>query len=401
MPKVLQINSCANWGSTGKIAEQINHMASTYGWETYIAYGRSYNPSQSQLIHVGGLFSQAIALLEARLFDNDGLASYIATKQLIKTIKKLSPDIIHLHNLHGYYINYKLLFHFLNSTSIPVVWTLHDCWSFTGHCSHFVSAGCSKWMSECHNCPQKKAYPKSVWWDRSMRNYHLKRKLFCGKKELHLVPVSKWLAQNLKESFFGNTDIRVISNGIDLSVFRNKKISNTKYFTILAVATTWTKEKGLYDYYTLREKLDVNQYKIILVGLTKKQIGRLPEGIVGMGRTNSVDELVSLYSSADVVMSLSKGETLASTPLEGMACGTPAIVYDNTAQPELITSDTGIVVEQGNTEKLVEAVLAIKANGKNYYSDACRFRVESFYNKEKQYMKYIALYDQLCSEKSE
>lgn len=396
MPKVLQINSCANWGSTGKIAEQINQMAQTNGWETYIAFGRSYNPSKSQLIHIGCHLSQAIALVEARLFDNEGLASFFVTKRLIRTIKILSPDIIHLHNLHGYYINYKLLFQYLNSTSIPVIWTLHDCWSFTGHCAHFVSKNCLRWKVECFKCPLKKDYPRSILMDCSKRNFQLKKSLFSSNCRLHLVPVSYWLAQNVKESFFSKTEITVINNGIDTSVFRPVvNESDLKKFRILAVASIWTKEKGLYDYYRIREMLNIDQYEITLVGLTKRQIRRLPRGINGICRTNSVNELVSLYSSADVVMSLSRGESLASTPLEGMACGTPAIVYNNTAHPEIVSEDTGIVVEQGNMEAIVDAVRKIEGVGKQYYSNACRKRVESLFDKEEQYKKYIELYNKL------
>ena len=398
MYKIIQINSCANSGSTGKIAEQINLIAASCGWKTYIAYGRSVNPSRSQLIHIGGLFSQAIALFEARFLDNEGLASYFATKRLIKKIKNISPDIIHLHNLHGYYLNYRLLFKYLNTSKVPVVWTLHDCWSFTGHCAHFVTVNCEKWKVLCVDCPLKKSYPKSIWRDNSKRNYLLKKKLFCGNPNLHVVSVSKWLANILKDSYLCGTDIRMISNGIDLSVFKEEKLSREKKsFTLIGVAGKWTKEKGLYDYYKLREKLPNHYYRIVLIGLTQQQIRSLPDGIEGICHTDSVTELVTLYSGADVVLSLSRGETLASTPLEGMACGTPAIVYDNTAQPELVTAETGLVVEQGNIEMLVGAIKEIQKNGRSSYSEACKQRIELFYNKEKQFRKYIELYEEILN----
>ena len=395
MPTLLQINSCANWGSTGKIAEQINQMAAVQGWETYIAYGRSVNPSQSKLIHIGNTPSQAIALIEARLFDNDGLANRIATRRLVKKIKAIKPDIIHLHNLHGYYINYKILFDYLNSSNIPVVWTLHDCWSFTGHCSHFVGANCEKWKTQCLECPLKKDYPASLWLDQSARNYSLKKQLFAANKNIHIVAVSKWLASLVQQSYLKDADVRIINNGIDINTFRPVFTGEKTKFSILGVSSVWTQSKGLYDFYRLREVLDVSQYDITLVGLREEQVKTLPSGIKGVVRTNSVDELAQYYSSADVILSLSYGESMGLTPIEGMACGTPAIVYNNTAQPELITSDTGIVVEQGNINDLCKAIFAIKRNGKQMYSDACRERAEKLFHKEDKYQEYVRLFSEL------
>lgn len=395
MSTLLQINSCANWGSTGKIAEQINQMAAAQGWETYIAYGRSVNPSQSKLIHVGNTLSQAIALLEARLFDNDGLANRVATRCLVKKIKKIKPDIIHLHNLHGYYINYKILFDYLNSSNIPVVWTLHDCWSFTGHCGHFVGAKCDKWKTQCSECPLKKGYPASLWLDQSARNYNLKKQLFAANQNLHIVAVSKWMAGLVQQSYLKDADIRIINNGIDINTFRPIATGEKSKFSILGVSSVWNKSKGLYDFYRLREALDANQYDITLVGLRDDQVEALPLGIKGVVRTNSVDELARYYSSADVVLSLSYGESMGLTPIEGMACGTPAIVYNNTAQPELITLDTGRVVEQGNIPKLCQAIYTIQGKGKQCYSSACRNRAEVCYNKNDRYQEYIELYNQL------
>lgn len=397
MPTLLQINITANWGSTGRIAEQINQTVASQGWKTYIAYGRSVNPSQSKLIHIGNLPSQAIALLEARLFDNDGLANRIATRSLVKKIKKIKPDIIHLHNLHGYYINYKILFDYLNSSNIPVVWTLHDCWSFTGHCGHFVGANCEKWKTQCLECPLKKGYPASLWLDQSARNYNLKKQLFTANKNLYIVSVSRWLANLVQQSYLKDADVRVIYNGIDINTFRPIVTEKKTKYSILGVSSVWNKSKGLYDFYRLREALDVNQYDITLVGLREDQVKALPLGIKGIVRTNSVEELSRCYSSADVVLSLSYGESMGLTPIEGMACGTPAIVYNNTAQPELITLETGRVVEQGNIPKLCQAIYTIQGKGKQYYSSACRNRAELFFNKKDRYAEYITLYKKILS----
>lgn len=397
MPTLLQINSTANWGSTGKIAEQINQTAVGRGWKTYIAYGREVNPSRSELIHVGDKLSQAVALAEARLFDNDGQANRIVTKRFIKKIKDIKPDIIHLHNLHGYYINYTILFEYLSSTLTPVVWTLHDCWAFTGHCGHFVRANCEKWKTHCADCPLKKAYPTSWWLDQSKRNYDLKKRLFSADKNLHIVAVSQWLAELVKQSYLKDADIRVINNGIDIQTFRPNISENRTKFSILGVSSVWTESKGLHDFYRLRETLSADRYDITLVGLSDNQIKLLPEGIKGIARTNSVEELVHYYNSADVVLSLSYGESMGLTPVEGMACGTPAIVYNNTAQPELVTPNTGIVVNQGNIQELCQAIYTVQNNGKQYYSSACRNRAETYYNKEDRYQEYVDLYKELIS----
>ena len=397
MPVLLQINSCANWGSTGKIAEQINQMAAAQGWKTYIAYGRDVNPSQSELIHIGNKMSQAIALAEARLFDNDGLANRWATQKLVKKIKGIQSDVIHLHNLHGYYINYKILFEYLNTTNIPIVWTLHDCWSFTGHCGHFVRANCEKWKTCCGNCPLKKGYPSSWWLDGSKRNFEYKKQLFASNKNLHIVAVSQWLEDLVRQSYLKNADIRVINNGIDLKAFRPLIVAKRPKFRILGVSSVWTRSKGLCDFYRLRELLDDELFEIVLVGLSEMQVKALPKGIIGVTRTNSVEELVQYYSSADVFVNLTYGDTFPTTNLEALACGTPVVTYLTGGSPESIDSETGIVVDQGNLEELCNAIHFIYGTGKRSYSKACRARAETYFNKKDKYWEYVDLYNELIS----
>ena len=399
MPTLLQINSCANWGSTGKIAEQINQTAAVQGWKTYIAYGREVNSSLSELIHIGNKLSQAIALVEARLFDNEGLANRCATRKLIKRIKNINPDIIHLHNLHGYYINYKLLFEYLNATNIPVVWTLHDCWSFTGHCGHFIGVKCEEWKTTCRNCPLKKEYPASLGLDCSKRNFDLKKQLFTSNCNLHIVAVSEWLAGLVRQSYLKEVDIRVINNGIDFNVFQPQKRENKTRFRILGLSSVWTQTKGLYDFYRLRKLLDENEYEIIIVGLSDEQIKTLPNGITGITRTNSVQELVGYYSSADVFVNPTYGDTFPTTNLEALACGTPVVTYCTGGSPESVTLETGIVVEQGNVLALKTAVETIKSNSKAYYTTACRARAKMCYDKNKLYCQYVDLYNKLVAER--
>lgn len=276
MAKLLQINITANWGSHGKIAEGIGNIAISHGWDSYIAYGRWFNPSKSHLFHIGSMLDERIHGVMSRLFDIHGLMSKYATKQLITYIEKINPDIIHLHNIHGYYLNYPILFKFLAKTNKPIVWTLHDCWAFTGHCAHYMYIGCDNWKSHCYKCPQIHAYPKSVLFDNSKKNFDLKKKFFLMPQHLVLVPVSKWLENDVKQSFLNKHKIAQIYNGIDTQVFAPSTTCDvfTKYKIqqgkriILGVASNWYR-KGLNDFFQLSELID-NQYIIFLVGLNQK-----------------------------------------------------------------------------------------------------------------------------------
>ena len=278
---------------------------------------------------------------------------------------------------------------------IPVVWTLHDCWPFTGHCTYFDSVSCERWKSKCHDCPLKRDYARSLFLDRSQRNYELKKSLFAANKNLHLIPVSQWLASLVKESFLKNADIQVISNGVDLSAFTLRERKNDGKFRILGVATSWGARKGLKDFYRLREHLDSQKYEITLVGLKPKQIKELPSGIQGIERTNSVDELAQFYSDADVLVNPTYADTFPTVNLEALACGTPVVTYRTGGSPETLTSETGVVVETGDIHGLVHTIENIRVKGKSSYTHACRERAEKFYNKEERFMDYIHLYERL------
>ena len=279
--KLLQINATANWGSTGRIAEQIGLKAMEHGWESYIAYGRKCNPSKSKLIKVGNMLNVYEHYFENRFFDNEGLASRIPTKLLIKKIKALKPDIIHLHNIHDHWLNYKILFEYLNTTNIPIVWTQHDCWAFTGGCGYFSSLDCSKWKTECHNCPRPK---KSI--DNSIQQFNLRKQLFTVNKNLILVPVSKWLENEIKQSFLKDTKISTILNGVDIDTFKSQQETSArnKYnigdkFMLIGLATAWSARKGFKDYIELSKCIGDDEV-IVLVGLKKEQINFLPSRIM-------------------------------------------------------------------------------------------------------------------------
>lgn len=399
MPKILQVNVTANWGSTGKIAEQIGLLVMSQGWESYIAYGRYANVSGNKLIKVGSKLSIYEHYLENRFLDNEGLASRIATLTLIKQIQHLAPDIVHLHNIHDHWINYNLLFQYLNSIDIPIVWTHHDCWAFTGGCAHYSLKGCYKWQYECSNCNFKRSCI-----DRSHRNFYYKRNLFLANNNLTHVAVSQWLKNEIDKSYFKTQRVEQIYNGIDTDQFviKNGDLIKQKYgistkFILLGVANCWSEQKGYSDYLAL-SKLLPNDCVIVLVGLQSKRIKGLPKNIIGISRTNNVNELIDLYAMADVVLNLSYQETFGLTTAEGLACGTPGIVYNCTASPELITKDTGRIVEKGNIEEVLRAIYEIKLIGKANMSNACRQRVLSKFDKNKSYKRYLDLYNSLLEE---
>ena len=403
---LLQINSVINSGSTGRIAEEIGRLAINNGWKSYIAYGRNDRPSESLLIKIGNDWDIKWHGVQTRLFDRHGLASKKATDELVEKIKEIKPDIIHLHNLHGYYLNIEILFHYLATARIPVVWTLHDCWPMTGHCAHFSFIGCDKWKTLCEHCPQKKVYPASYLMDRSLKNYQLKKKLFTSVPQMTLVPVSNWLANIVKESFLKIYPIKTIYNGVDTTVFvpcsttkiREKYKIPTNTFVFLGIASIWSERKGLKDFIRLSESLKENEM-IILVGLTDKQINILPRNILGISRTENIHELAELYSLTDVFVNPTWEDNFPTTNIEALACGTPVITYQTGGSPEALTPETGFVVEQGDLAGIRDAIDSIKSKGKSFYAESCRERAVRMFNKNERYAEYLELYEQMLSEK--
>lgn len=400
MPTLLQINTFVNSRSTGRIAEEIGKLVLLKGWKSYIAYGRDEQPSESIKIPIGNSWDIACHGLETRLFDRHGLGSVKATKKFIKQIDKIAPDIIHLHNMHGYYLNYEILFDYLSHLEVPVVWTLHDCWAYTGHCTHYDLTQCYKWKKGCGKCPQLGCYPKGFL-DRSSLNWLDKKKAFTSVPRLTLVPVSEWLSQEVSHSFLQNISRKIICNGVDLDVFKPRPFAKHKEnwkgrFVILGVANVWEKKKGFDDYITLSQKI-ASDCIIVLVGVNAAQKKELSANMIGIERTESLTRLAELYSAADVCLNISYEETFGMTTIEAFACGTPGIVYRATASPELITPETGVIVEKGNIDQLVNAIYEVKRKGKSYYSKACRERAEKYYDKNKCFMQYVSLYENLIA----
>lgn len=398
--KVLQINTVINTGSTGRIAEEIGIKAMDNGWDSYIAYGRNDRPSRSHKIKIGTALDVKWHGVATRFFDYHAQASKVATERFIKKAKEINPDIVHLHNLHGYYLNIQLLFDYLTTSNIPVVWTLHDCWPFTGHCAYFDFVQCEKWKTQCKKCPQISSYPKSFI-DRSEHNFNLKKKLFLScPNNLILVPVSEWLSHLIKDSFFKETKQIIIHNGIDTNIFTPQKKNNNHFyklrnkFVILGVAGVWEKRKGLDDFFKLSALLDEDEI-ILLIGLSESQIKQLPKNIIGMTRTENVQQLAELYSLADIFVNPTWEDNFPTTNLEALSCGTPIITYNTGGSPEAVTRDTGFTVKKGNLKGIRNALDRVKKLGKQYYSAACRNRAVSLFNKNICYEQYLQLYEKL------
>lgn len=405
MPTLLQINTVINSRSTGRIAEGIGLTAISNGWQSYIAYGRDDRPSKSNKIRIGNDFDIKLHGIETRFFDKHGFGSVQATKKLITEIEKIKPNIIHLHNIHGYYINIELLFNFLSTTNIPVVWTLHDCWAITGHCAYFSFTKCDKWKTHCFNCPQKGKYPASLIKDNSFKNFEKKKFLFNSTHNLTIVTVSQWLEDLLKDSILKDVPRKVIHNGIDTDIFRPiektdilKKYSIDSKFIILGVANVWEERKGLNDFIKLSKKLSVDEC-IILVGLDTKKIKELPSNIIGIRRTESTIDLANLYSAADVFINLTWEDNFPTTNLEALACGTPVISYDTGGCNEALSTDTGFTIDQGDIEKLLICIHEIKKNKKNSYTNSCRQQAVKYFNLHDRFKEYIHLYNDILFDK--
>ena len=407
--RLLQINSVAGVGSTGRIAADIQKTIQTFGHEGLIGYGRGKAPQGINAVHIGTTADNVLHGIKTRIFDKHGFGSKDSTKRFINDIKEFDPDIIHLHNIHGYYINIEVLFDFLKSSGIPVVWTLHDCWSFTGHCAHFEYVGCDRWKTGCPSCPQKKEYPGSLLFGNSKWNYEKKKKIFTSVENMTLVSPSCWLANHISQSYLKKYPTIVIHNGIDLSVFTpryktlgEKEGIKSKYecrnkFVILGVANVWTERKGFSFIKELAEDLSPDSI-IVMLGVTEKQKKDLPSGILGITRTDRVDDLAEIYSMADVYFNPTLEDTFPTTNLEALACGTPVVTFDTGGSKESVDETCGKVVIQGDLQRVRQAIQTIRGNPDR--KEACIKKSKEF-NKDEKYLEYISLYQQILDEKTD
>ena len=402
--KLLQINTTLNSGSTGRIAEDIGLASISFGYQSYIASSYTSRHSKSEVITIGSEFDRKLHGIKTRLLDRHGFGSTNATQSLITKIKEVKPDIIHLHNIHGYYLNIRILFNYLKEVQLPVVWTFHDCWPFTGHCSYFDAVNCNKWQTECNNCPNIKGYPASWGVDQSKRNFNDKNQIFNGLSSLQIVTPSHWLADHVSKSFLSGYTVKVIHNGINLNAFQ-PQLSNERILSkynlsenpvLLGVASIWDKRKGLDDFIKLSQCIDKN-IQIVLVGLNKKQLSGLPEKIKGIERTESIEELAALYAAADMFINPTYVDNFPTTNIEALACGTPVITYNAGGSPEAIDDKTGLVVGKGNITALHQAINEVLHKGKSFYTVNCRQRAEALFNKDDRYKDYLNLYESMLT----
>ena len=339
--KVLMINVVCGIRSTGRICTDLATELEKQGHEVKIAYGREQVPQQFRkyAVRIGSDFDVKLHGLKARVLDAAGFGSKRSTEKFIKWVREYDPDVIHLHNIHGYYINIEVLFEYLKSCGKKIIWTLHDCWCFTGHCVYFDYVDCDKWKTGCFDCPQKKEYPARIGPDMSRTNYMKKKRIFTGVSNMTLVTPSQWLTDLLQDSYMNEYDVKVIHNGVDTEVFRpvdsriKERYSCADKKIVLGVAAIWDKRKGLPSFIELSKKLD-DIYRIILVGLTKEQIKSLPSNMIAIEHTNSVKELVELYSAADIFVNPTLEDNYPTTNLEAIACGIPVVTYDTGGSPE-------------------------------------------------------------------
>lgn len=353
--RVLFINAVCGTGSTGKICVDLAQKYENEGNIVKIAYGRTaYVPEKYKkyAVRIGNDFDVKLHALQTRMLDNHGFASKRATKKFLKWADEYKPELLWLHNLHGYYINIELLFKWIkNHPDMQVKWTLHDCWAFTGHCAYFTAVGCEKWKTHCYKCEQKKQYPTSLFFDRSYKNYETKKNLFTGVKNLEIITPSNWLANLVKQSFLKDYPVKVVYNKIDTNIFKptvsdfRKRYGLENKIIILGVANVWDKRKGLDDFVELSKFLDDN-YRIVLVGLNTKQIKNLPVNILGLEKTKTQTELAQIYTASDFFFNPTYEDNYPTVNLEAQACGTAVVTYDTGGCKETLKSNNSFCIKK-------------------------------------------------------
>lgn len=408
MLKIVQINPVIRLTtSTGKIMKEIASILSARGHQCWIAYSRGRDgvpANEAKLIPVGNGLSVALHGILTRFTDRHGLGSKLATRRFVRKLERIDPDVIHIHNIHGYFLNYQILFNYLRRSGKPVVWTVHDCWLYTGHCFHYASVGCDGWQHGCGHCPQKRAFPTSWFADRSARNYLDKRNEFCSLAigQLTVVTVSEWMREQMSRSFLKGCDFRVIHNGIDTDVFQPCDTTEVaaKYglqgHILLGVTSIWCREKGLDDFIEMRKSL-ADDETIVLVGLTQSQKDALPDGMVGICRTADANELAAIYSTADVLLNLTYQDNYPTVNLEAISCGTPVVTYRTGGSPESVTDETGIVVPQGDVPAALEAARSMRETARNEWRERCRRYAVEHFQRDGCYSEYLSLYEDIAS----
>lgn len=398
--KIVQINATNNIGSTGKIMSDLDKVICSSGNQGYkvCAYTTEYGESNLFCTNEGDyLFPLKKNIAISRLTGITGHRHKKSTKQIINWIDNICPDIVHLHNIHGDWIELETLFKYLKHVKLPVVWTLHDCWAFTGRCSHFEMCGCQKWKTGCYNCKNKKVYPITYFFDYSKELWREKKDLFSD-LDCHIVVPSKWLENYVKQSFLNQYPTTVIHNGIDTNVYRHTNtrsiyLEGCKKKVVLGVASSWSARKGFDDFIRLSYMLDSDKYQIVMVGLNDEQMSQIPKEIIGIRRTNNQNELVELYSSADIFVNPTYQDNYPTTNLEAVSCGTLAITYNTGGSAESIVSPE-YVLKQGDVEGLCNAIVSVCQN-KPYTNEFLQNYGKSHFDKDVAFQQYIKVYEEI------
>ena len=391
--RVVQINAVP-YGSTGRIMFQLADAVQAKGGQTLCTAGFTWKKAdRSDFVMTGGIWGKTMHTYLARLTGRIGCFSSWATRRLLWRIEKFQPDVVHLHNLHGWFLNLPMLFGYLKKHDIPVVWTLHDCWSFTGHCPHFDMIGCDRYITGCKNCSLFRSYPRT-WFDFSRPMYHNKKRWFTGVENLTIVTPSDWLADKVKISYLQDYPVRTIHNGIDLRVFCPQTEEGTEQYLILGVAYAWDEKKGLDVFLRLREKLGA-EYQILLVGTDENVDAQLPEGILSVRRTQNQQELAQLYSRADVFVNPTREDTFPTVNMEALACGTPIVTFATGGSPEIPDETCGIVVPKDDVDAM-EAAIRKVCQQRCFTATACTQRAERF-DGQRCIEEYLELYERVTA----
>ncbi len=398
MKTVVSIN-LGNYGSTGRIMIGIAKAAQEQGYTTYNAYPESYNVQtrQENDIIICSTLSNRINQKLAYFTGYNGCFARANTRIFLKKLDEIKPDILHFHNLHNSYLNLPMLFDYVKKNHIRVIWTLHDCWAFTGQCPYFTLAGCDKWKTGCGGCTQLSVYPASRV-DRTQTMWKKKKEWFTGVEDLTIVTPSKWLAGLVRQSFLAVYPVKVINNGIDLDVFKpvssdfreKHGIGSDGVFLILGIAYDWSAYKGLDVFIKLAKRLPDN-FRIVMVGTNDTIDQQLPSNVISIHKTNNVQELVEVYSAVNLLVNPTREDNFPTVNIEALSCGTPVVTFETNGSPEILDDTCGSVVPYGDTDAIEKEILRIAAD--NPFSPEACIQRASRYRREDKFKEYVRLYD--------